>query len=170
MRGKGFIIILALLALVCIVFVRPLLTSEEARIRKGVREGVEAIEAKDLGKCLRHVSLHYKDEYGLTYLGVQRLLSHTFQEFDAFEIDLRNLSITLLDKEAASARFDLKVKVSYRGQKAYLLGSMDFSNHITMSLAKEGRRWKVTRVEGVEAQGIGQGMAKVVSRCLNNTV
>jgi len=170
MRGKGFIIVLALLALVFIVFVRPLLISEEARIKKGVEEGAQAIEAKDLGKCLRHVSLHYKDEYGLTYLGVQRLLTHIFQEFDAFEIDLTNLSITLLDKEAASVSFDLKVKVSYRGQKVYLLGSMDFSNHITMSFAKEGRRWKVTRVEGVEAQGIGQGIPKVVRRCPDNTV
>jgi hypothetical protein len=80
MRGKGFIIVLALLALVFIVFVRPLLISEEARIKKGVEEGAQAIEAKDLGKCLRHVSLHYKDEYGLTYLGVQRLLTHIFQE------------------------------------------------------------------------------------------
>jgi MFS superfamily sulfate permease-like transporter len=170
MRGKGFIIILVLLALVCIVFIRPLLTSEEARIRKGVTEGVEAMEAKDLEKCLRHVSLHYKDEYGLTYLSVKRLLTHIFREFDAFDIDLKNLSITLLDKEAASASFDLKVKVNYRGQKVYLLGSMRFPNHITMSFVKEGRRWKVTQAEGVEAQRIGQGMPKVVRRCPDNTV
>jgi hypothetical protein len=153
MRGKGLIIALALAALVYLVLVRPLLISDEARIRKGVKEGVEAIEAEDLQRCLRHVSIHYKDEYGLTYLGVKQLLSKKFQEFDAFEIYLGNLQITLLDKETASAGFDLKVKVSYRGQKGYLLGSGEFSNRITMSFAKEGRRWRVTRVEGVGAQG-----------------
>ena len=170
MRGKGFIIALALAGLIYLVFVRPLLISDEARIKKGVKEGVEAIEAEDLEKCLRHVSIHYRDEYGLTYLGVKQLLSRIFQEFEAFEIDLGNLQITLLDKGTASAAFDLKVKVSYRGQNGYLLGSGDFSNRVTMSFIKEGRKWRVTRVEGVEAQGGWREMPKVVRRCLDNTV
>jgi hypothetical protein len=62
------------------------------------------------------------------------------------------------------------VKVSYGGQKVYLLGSGDFSNRIKMSFIKEGGRWKVTQVEGVEAHGIGQGLPKVVRTWLNNTV
>ncbi len=170
MRGKGFVIALALALLIYLLFVRPLLISEEARIRKGVKEGVQAIEAKDLGKCLRNVSLHYKDEYGLTYVGVKGLLTRIFQEFDPFEIDLRNLRITLLDKEAASVTFDLKVKVSYREQKVYLLGSGDFSNQVKMSFIKEGGRWKITQVEGIEPHGIGQGFPKVVRTWLDNTV
>jgi len=170
MRRKGFVIALVLAALICFILIKPLLVSDETRIKRGVKEGVQAIEAKDVGKCLRHVSLHYKDEYGLTYMGVKGLLTRIFQEFDAFEIDLRNVRITLLDKEAASVTFDLKIKVSYRGQMGFLLGSGDFSNRITMSFVKEGRRWKVTQVEGVEAHGIGQGLPKVVRRCLENTV
>ena len=170
MRRKAFVIALVLALLIYLVFVRPLLISEEARIRKGVKEGVQAIEAKDLGKCLRHVSLHYKDEYGLTYLGVKQLLSKIFQEFEAFEIDLRDLRIILLDKGVASVAFDLKVKASYGGQRAYIIGSGDDSNRIEMSFIKEGGRWKVNQVEGVQAHGIGQGLAKVIRRCLDNTV
>lgn len=170
MRTKGIVIALALAPLIYLFFVRPLLISEEARIRKGVREGVQAIEAEDVGKCLRHVSLHYKDEYGLTYVGVKGLLTRIFQEFDAFEIDLRNLRITLLDKEVASATFGLKVKVNYRGERVYLLGSGDFSNRIELSLTKEGGKWTVTQVDGVEVHGIGLGLPKVVRRCLHNTV
>ncbi|UCD71569.1 MAG: hypothetical protein JSW70_00860 [Syntrophobacterales bacterium] len=170
MRGKRLVIALALALLIYLILVRPLLISEEARIRKGVKEGVQAIENKDLGKCLRHVSLHYKDEYGLTYLGVKKLLTQIFYEFDAFEIDLRNLRITLLDKGVASATFDLKVKVNYGGQRIYLLGSGGFSNRIKMSFNKERGRWKVTQVEGVQAHGIGQGLPKVVRICLDNTV
>jgi hypothetical protein len=170
MKGKGFVIALVLVALIYLVFVRPLFISEEVRIRKGIEEGVQAIEAKDLVKCLRHVSLHYKDEYGLTYLGVKGLLTQIFQEFEGFEIDLRNLGITLLDKGTASATFDLKVKVNYGGQRVYLLGSGDFSNRVTMSFIKEGGRWKVTQVDGVEGHGIGQGLPKVVRRCLDYTV
>jgi hypothetical protein len=170
MRGKGFIIALALAPLIYLLFVKPLLISEEARIRKGVKEGAQAIEAEDVGKCLKHVSLHYKDEYGLTYMGVKGLLTRIFQEFDAFEIVLRNLRITFLDKEVASTTFDLKVKVSYGGQRVYLLGSEDFSNRIELSFIKKGGRWKVTQVEGVEVQGIGQGLPRVVRRCLHNTV
>ncbi len=157
MKRKGIVLGLALAALIYLVFVRPLLISDEARIRKGVKEGVRAIEAKDLEKCMRHLSLHYKDEYGLTYLGIKGLLIRIFQEFDAFEIDLGNLGIILLDKGTgtAFATFDLKVKVIYRMQQAYLLGSGDSANQIKMSFAKEGGRWRVTQVEGVEAQGIG---------------
>jgi len=170
MRKKGIVVGLALAALIYLVFVRPLLISDEARIKKGVKEGVRAIEGKDLEKCMRDVSLHYKDEYGLTYLGVKRLLNRIFQEFDAFEIDLGNLRIILLDKGTAFATFDLKVKVIYRRQQAYLLGSGDFANRIKMSFAKEGGRWRVTQVEGVEAHGIGHELPKVVGRCLDNTV
>ena len=170
MRGRGLIIALALAGLIYFVFVRPLLISDEARIRKGVKEGVEAIEAEDLQKCLRHVSIHYKDEYGLTYLSVTGLLIRIFQEFDAFEIKLENLRITLLDKGTASATFNLKVTVSYRGQRAYLLGSGDLSNRIKMSYAKEGGRWKVIQVQGVEAHGIGRTLPKVVGRWFDNTV
>jgi hypothetical protein len=172
MRGKGFVIVLALASLIYFVFVRPLLISEEARIRKGVKEGIQAIEAKDLRKCLRHVSLHYKDEYGLTYVTVKGLLTQIFQEFDAFEIDLRKLRIILLDKGegVASVTFDLKVKVSYGGQRAYLLGSEDSSNRVEMSFIKEGGRWKVNQVEGIQAHGIGQGLTEVVRICLDNTV
>ena len=103
-------------------------------------------------------------------MSVKGLLTRIFQEFDAFEIDLRNVRITFLDKEAASVTFALKIKVSYRDQMGFLLGSGDFSNQIKMSFVKEGRRWKVTQVEGVEAHGIGQGLPKVVRRCLENTV
>ncbi len=170
MRGKGFILALALGAVIYLVFVRPLLISDEARIRKGVKEGARAIEAEDLEKCLRHVSLYYKDEYGLTYLSVKGLLIRIFQEFDAFEIELENLRVTLLDKRTAFATFDLKVKVSYTGQRAYLLGSVDFPNRIKMSFAKERGRWKVTQVEGVEAHGIGRTLPKVVGRWFDNPV
>ena len=170
MRRKGFVVALVLAALIYLLFVKPLLVSEEARIRSAVKEGVQAIEAEDLGRCLRHVSLHYKDEYGLTYMGVRGLLTRIFQEFDAFEINLKNLRITSLDKEAAAVTFDLTVKVSYRGETGFLLGSGNFSNRITMSLIKEGRRWKVAQVEGVEIHGIGQGLPEVVRRCLENTV
>lgn len=170
MGRKGIVIGIALAALICFVFVRPLLISDEARIKKGVKDGVRAIEGKDLGKCMSYVSLHYKDEYGLTYLGVKRLLDRIFQEFDAFEIDLVNLRIILHDKETAFATFDLKVKVIYRGQQAYLLGSGDVVNRVKMSFAKEGGRWRVTRVEGVDAHGIGHELPKVVGKCLNNTV
>jgi len=170
MRRKGFVIALALAPLIYLFFVRPLLISEEARIRKGIEEGVQAIEAEDVGKCLQYVSLHYKDEYGLTYVGVKGLLTRIFQEFDTFAIDLRNLRITLLDKEIASAIFGLKMKVSYRGGRVYLLGSGDVSNRIKLSLTKEGGRWKVTQVEGVEVHWIGQGLPKVVRKWLHNTV
>lgn len=172
MRKKAFIIALSLAVLIYLVFIRPFLISEEARIRRGVMEGVQAIETKDLRKCLRRVSLHYKDEYGLTYVGVRALLNRIFQEFDAFEIALRNLRISSLDKEreAASVTFDLKVKVEYREEKVYLLGSGDFWNRIEMELVKEGGRWKVTHVEGVEFHGIGQGLPEVVRTCLDNTV
>jgi hypothetical protein len=155
-KGKGFFIAiaLALAALIYFVFVKPLLISDEARIRKGLKEGVRAIEAEDVGKCLRHVSIHYQDEYGLTYLSVKNLLIRVFQDFDAFEIDLENLRVSLIDKRTAFATFDLRVKVSFKGQKAYLVGSGDLSNRIGMNFTKEGNRWKVTRVEGVEAHVI----------------
>lgn len=171
MRGKGFVtvFILALAVLVYLVMVRPLLISDEAKIRKGIEKGIQGIEAKDLTKCLRHVSLHYKDEYGLTYVGVRELLGRVFREFDAFEIGLGDLRFLSLEKEEASVSLDLKVKVRYRGEKAYLLGSGKDANRVKIRFIKEGRRWKVIQVEGVEAHGFEGQLPRVVRRWRNNT-
>ena len=38
MRRKGFVIALALASVIYLLLVRPLLISEEARIRKGIKE------------------------------------------------------------------------------------------------------------------------------------
>jgi hypothetical protein len=172
MRGKGLVtaLILALAVLIYLVVIKPLLTSDEARIRKGIEKGAQAIEAKDLAKCLRHVSLHYRDEYGLTYVGVRELLGRIFQEFDAFEIGLGNLRFLSLEKEEASVSLDLKVKVSYRGKRGYLLGSGEDANRLKMRFVKEGRRWKVIQVEGIEAHGFGRELPGMVRRWRDNTV
>jgi hypothetical protein len=171
MRGKGFVtvLMLALAVLIYLVVVRPLLISDEARIRKGIEEGIQDIEAKDLAKCLRHVSLHYKDEYGLTYVGVRELLGRIFQEFDAFEVGLGDLRFLSLEKEQASLSLDLTVKVRYRGEKAYLLGSGEDANRVNMRFIKEGRRWKVIQVEGIQAHGFEGELPRVVRRWWSNT-
>ena len=122
--------------------------SPERRIRHVLRDGEAAVEAEDLERAMSHVSLHYRDAWGLTHLGVRRLLERTFETFDGFRVRFTRVRLEVRE-ERARVRGDLEVLVRFQGQWAYLVGRPGAPNAVTLFLAKEGRRWRVRRVDGI---------------------
>lgn len=131
-------------------FINFVFVSDEKRIANAIDEGEKAIEAKDLEGCMKKLSYNYSDEYGLSYLQVKSFLERFFSEFQEIDIDKEVLKIEVKEKEAR-ASINLRVVVTIRGEKGYLIGSSEKPETIRMDFEKVRTKWLLNRVEGLKA-------------------
>ncbi|HEY5648367.1 MAG TPA: hypothetical protein VIU33_02630 [Nitrospiria bacterium] len=127
------------------------LSNPEGRIRTAIKEGGGAIETGDLEGAMSHVSTDYRDEKGLTYLVVKRLLRDAFDQFDHFEIEMEDPEIEFVKGEdpGAWARFDLRLFVELEGRRGLLVGSLDEPAHLEIFFIKKPWGWLVREIRGV---------------------
>jgi len=122
--------------------------SPERRIRAVLSDSEAAIEAKDLDRAMSHVSLQYRDEQGLAYLPMKRLMKRAFDQFEGFDIRLSDIRIDI-NEDQALIQADLEVLVVSQNEKAYLIGSRQEPVPIRIALAKETLNWKILSVNGI---------------------
>jgi hypothetical protein len=143
------------IALLFMVMVAPVVIyllwpTEEARIRKLVRQAAHAIEAKDVEGVMEKVSFNYQDEYGLSYLLIKKMLERQFQRYSGMEVEYENLRIDVSEgAEEATASMDLRVLASSGDQMGYALGG-DEPARLRLRLKKGGplKRWQVVEASG----------------------
>lgn len=140
-------------ALLALFFVVPLIVyllwpSDEARIRTLFREGASAIEARNIDDVMSEVSFNYRDEHGLSYLYLKKLMERAFKEVKDIDVDY---DIKRIDIRGDNATADVDVRVvATRGAEAgYILGDSAGPLHITFSLDKERTEWLITKTEGL---------------------
>lgn len=122
--------------------------SPERRIRAVLSDSKAAIEAKDLDRAISHVSLQYRDEQGLAYLPMKRLMKRAFDQFEGFDVRLADIRIDI-SKDQALVQADLEILVVSQNEKAYLIGSQEEPVPIRITLAKEILDWKILSVNGI---------------------
>lgn len=146
MSKKGIAIIVLLIAVpIIIFFIWP---SETARIRKMIKKGAAGFEEKNIEEVMACVSYTYQDEYGMTYLLIQKGVERLFKQLDKMKIEYKNLEITV-DKKTATANLDIRV-IGTRGEHTqYVLGDFDTPLHISFTLGKERMKWLVVGTEGL---------------------
>jgi hypothetical protein len=114
MKIKTWFIVMLLAVTVASVIGFLYWNSPERRIRAVLADGKTAIEAKDLDRAMSHVSLQYRDENGLAYLTVKKLLKMAFDQFEGFELRLSNVQMEI-QKDRAVVRADLGVIGTHQG-------------------------------------------------------
>jgi hypothetical protein len=122
--------------------------SPERGIRAVLSDSQAAVEAKDLNRVMSHVSLQYRDEQGLAYLSMKRLMKMAFDRFEGLDVRLSDIRIDI-SKDKALVQVDLEVFVVSRNEKAYLIGSQQEPVPIRIALAKESMKWKILSVNGI---------------------
>lgn len=141
------IILLSLLILspLIIYFLWP---SDESRIKKLFREGAEAVESEKTDDVMGKVSLNYRDEYGLTYIYIKKVLETSFQKMNDIDIDYK---IVALDIHDATAAVDIDVRViASRGvDTGYFLGNAAKPQRLSFALEKVRTKWLVNSVSGL---------------------
>ena len=101
-------VILLFLLIISPALIYFLWPSDEARIKKLIKEGAEAIEKKEIDKVMAKVSFNYQDEKGLTYILIKQILGSQFKALSGIKIEYENLKIEVKEK-LATAEFDLLV-------------------------------------------------------------
>ena len=122
--------------------------SPERRIRTALSDMKAAIESKDLDRAMSQVSLQYRDEQGLAYLPMKRLMKMAFDRFEGFDIRLSDIRIDI-NKDKALIQVDLEVIVGSPNEKAYLIGTQQEPLPIRIALSKEHMNWKILGVNGI---------------------
>jgi hypothetical protein len=143
-RAMPLLIILFLLPII-IYFLWP---SDESRIRKLFREGAAAIEAEQINEVMSKVSFNYKDEHGLSYLYLKKLMERAFSQMDDIEVEYKIRDIEIKDKKASTA-VDVRVIASHGQERGYFLGDAADPVQMTFHLEKERTRWLVIGAEGM---------------------
>ncbi len=122
--------------------------TEEARILRVVDEGRRGIEARDLDRCMRQVSYHYRDEYGFTYLTAKTLLQRLFDRFEGFRVEMDRPAVTV-QGEKATATMRFRIRAVMNGMEGYLQGTDREPVEATVRFDKERREWRIIEVSGL---------------------
>lgn len=122
--------------------------SDEARIKKMLKEGINSVEHEDLENVMSKVSFNYRDDYGLTYLYIKEYMKRIFQQMDEINIEYENLRILVHDK-TASAEMDVRVVARVGTDTGYVFGDYPNPEHLTLTLQKERTKWYVIKTEGL---------------------
>ena len=122
--------------------------SDEARIKKLLKEGISAIEQEDLEHVMSGVSFNYRDDYGLTYLSIKEHMKKIFQQMNEIKVEFENLEIKVHEK-TASAEIDVRVVAQVGTDTGYVFGDQPHPEHLMLTLQKEKTKWYVIKTEGL---------------------
>jgi hypothetical protein len=120
--------------------------SDEARIRKLLKEGINAIEQEDLEHVMSKVSFNYRDDYGLTYLSIKEYMLKIFQQMNNIKIECENLDLMVHGK-TASAEMEVRVVAQVGTDTGYVFGDFPNPKHLMLALQKEKTKWYVIKTE-----------------------
>jgi len=144
-RKSIALIVILLLLPVMVYFLWP---SDENRIRKLFREGAAAIESEQLDELMSKVSFNYKDEHGLSYLYLKKLMERAFTQIGDIEIEYKITRLEINDSKA-TASVDVRVIASYGQERGYFIGDAAEPVHMTFYLEKERTQWLVYETTGI---------------------
>lgn len=134
--------------IVGVVIVISLFPSEKKRVKKIIMKCGDAVAAEDIDALMEHVSFHYSDKHGGSYLRVKNAAESAFNSFDDFDLEIDIMSINIQENKADA---DVKVSliVSDGATRGYLLGDAGGLQDVHVSFEKDPYEWKVIRINGV---------------------
>jgi hypothetical protein len=139
MGRKWLILLLVLLAAAAVYYLWP---SDETRIRRLVADGARLAAEEDLEALMEKVSYVYRDDFGLSYLMLKRVLDREFKRYENIEVEVRKLQVEVGD-DAASASMELLVLASLGERRGYIIGDLSEPAAFELSLEKHAGRWQV---------------------------
>lgn len=158
MSKKLAIGLLSLTVVVTTLFL--LWPSDERRIKKLFKEGVTAMESKDLDGIMPKLSYNYRDDYGMTYIYIRETLKREFERLSDIRVEYGDLQIRIFKEEGpgkgpgtgaagrAVAEADVRVLATIGSETGYIVGDPKAPVHLRFMLEKERLNWRVVKTEG----------------------
>lgn len=141
------------IALLILLFAAPLIIylicpTEESRIRKLIREGASAFEAKKIDDVMSKISYNYTDEHGLSYLYLKEGGTRFFNQMNDIKVEYEIKSIEVKD-DKASAQIDVRVIAGRVQDVGYIVGDAVKPLSMKFYLEKERTKWLIVKTEGL---------------------
>lgn len=150
-----YVVPLIVAAVILIYFFYP--RGDDTReMEKIFNEITDAARKKDLNAITEHFSIQYKDESGAGYTAVKKIIGNVLDKYDRIDVTYSELHVVTRNNEhgekEASANCNVLVTGYKSGVPYQLVGSVDSSDNITVTLKKSGLGgWKITEVAGIDA-------------------
>lgn len=112
---RGIAIFLIMVTPVTVYLLWP---TDEARIRKLLRQEAHAVEAKDIEAFMKGISFNYSDDYGMSYIVIKRVLKREFKREGSITITYGDILVEVRDDDTATAVMDISVTSSDSGPDA----------------------------------------------------
>lgn len=125
-------------------------------IRELVLQMKKEAEALDFDAFMEHISKHYKDDSGNSYLIIYQLIKNHTKELESLSAEVNVLGVSVSDKKA-EAQIKLIVQARKRGEIYYLLGKEDLPEYPRLFFAKEGFSWRLVKVSGIKGESQAGG-------------
>ena len=133
---------------------KHLLITDEARIKRVIYDGKAAIEKKDINGVMEQISRAYQDDYGLNKVAIFALFQRVFHEFDAIDIRIEEIEITIGENKQGKAQILTWATARTQDKTGYIVGSSEKPCQVTFTLVKEGSKWRVVKTEGIVPEEI----------------
>lgn len=136
------------IALLFLLIISPIIVyflwpTDEARIRKLVKEGARAVEEEDIDTVMSKVSFGYRDDSGLNYMLLKKTLQREFNALSDIEVEYEALKIEVKE-DKATARMEVRVIASMGEERGYIFGDLKEPMHIRLDLEKSPvKKWLV---------------------------
>jgi hypothetical protein len=130
------ILIMAVAAFFIIRIIKNAMVSEEAKIKKLIKELAEDFEQKKFKKVFEHIAEDYKDDGEHTKKILQEYAATTLILVSEIKVSISNLLVVVSpDKKHAEAGFTAKVYLQTK------LGDENFEEPIIFYLRRESGEW-----------------------------
>jgi hypothetical protein len=145
MSRKFIVLIIALGITILLVWL--LFPSDEARIRKLVKESVGAVEMEAIDGVMGHIAFGYQDEFGQSYIILKKNLMRQFETYSDIKVEYDELAVEVT-KDGATASMLVLVLATVNGQRGYILGDLKDTTRLVLELTKNpAKKWLITKAE-----------------------
>lgn len=122
-----------------------LFPSDEARIKRLIKESAGAVEIEDIDVVMGHVSFSYRDDYGQSYMLLKRNLLRQFEMYSDIQVEYEDLAVEVR-KDGATASLSLLVLATLGGQRGYILGDLKEAARLVVGLRKSpAKKWLIIK-------------------------
>lgn len=146
---------LLMLLIISPIVIYLLWPNEESRIKKLIKNGAKAVEAKNVDDVMSKISYTYTDQYAINYLVIKEALQREFQRINTIsvECDIKRVEVMEKEKEkTASAGVDVRVIITAGKEAGYIVGDAAKPAHLSLSLEKGPTGWLINSVEGIKLE------------------
>jgi hypothetical protein len=138
-----------LLLILVAVLVKFVFVSEAERIERTLKQAIEDVRNERVDECMSHISVSRWDSTQASREDLRALIEEGFAQFDRIKVIYDDYSASVTGKEA-TVTVKVKVVARYDDQLVLLLGTLTEGRRLELGFVKEGKRWLVSSIRGVE--------------------